>query len=189
VKEPTDRRQFFTRLVRGGAHAVQEAASALSVAEASPPRELPPAAVLVQPPAVAHTASVGELLTLADEEEGLRRRHGELLDLARPSVRITAAGEGDPVGAQLGGAAEPDGSQRTWRPLAQIQLADPALSALRLPSTGRLTVLMKTVREIALREPQCTEARVMLEPDTPGEPSSEGRDGPDGAPAGFARRL
>jgi hypothetical protein len=188
VSEPTDRRQFFTRLVRVGAQAVQEVAAAGSGNEAAPSGEPPPAPVLVQPRAVAHTASVGELLTLADDE-GLQRRHGALVDLARPSVRITPTGEGDAIGAQVEGGAEPDGSHQTWRPLAHIQLADPALSASRLPSTGRLIVLVKNVRETALRGRQCTEARVMFEPDTPDKPSFAARDGRDEAPAGFAGRL
>ena len=179
----SDRRRFFARLVddiprllrdvsevlQEGVEVLQEGVVGASADEASALAEPPPVPVLVQLPAVVHTASVDELLILVDEE-GLQHRHEALADLARSSIRISPAGEGDAVGARLGGPPEPDGSERTWRCLAQIDLADPVLAGSGLPSTGRLRIEVKTAREVVEIESECTEARVTFEPGTLEDP-------------------
>lgn len=132
------------------------AAAEQASAEAAPP---PP---LAQMAPVADPLTIAELLDLA-AEEGLADRREAVRALARPSTLLTPTFGTAPDRSRIGRRAETGRADGTLAAVADIDLADPALTGGALSAAGRLVVLIVVPRGAAI--PRCSRAQVRVEPE------------------------
>jgi Domain of unknown function (DUF1963) len=169
--EPTNRRGLLRALVRSAGQAFGEFSDAVNAGQAAAERTLPPepdtpAPVLTQMVPVSQTLTMAELDDLV-AEEGLARRRDALRDLARPATRLTSTLGSGPNRSWIGRPIGMAPSDRV-APVAEIDLADPALADGPLAGSGRLRVTI----ELAPDAPPaaCRRAQLSVEPDPASSP-------------------
>jgi hypothetical protein len=176
VPEPTNRRGFLRALVQSAGETIGEFTSAVNDEQRPPPKapnrpppDEPTPEVLTQAPPATRTLTMAELDDLV-AEEGLAARRDALRALVRPATRLTPTLGAGPERSWLGRPA--DAPREGVVPIAEIDLADPALADGPLAGAGRLrvhvivpaggTVLPCTAAQIRVqREPGDAHARSM----------------------------
>jgi uncharacterized protein YwqG len=163
VEAGRNRAGFFRDVLRAAAEVVQEFGSAMRSPNEPEPS---PEEWVVQRPVQARrarrAASLDDLSRLCGEV-GLRKRVDDVLALARPSLRLTLAGEAHDRlgGSRLGGAPDvpPGFSWPTWEGedlvfLGQVSLEDVAVDPSGLlPPQGLLLFFYDTIRQPSGLEP------------------------------------
>jgi uncharacterized protein YwqG len=166
VAKASDRRRFFTELLRSSAQVASEASSALrtggELVQAREPDFWLGSLARAEP--VRHQVSLQEFLALCEEIGLSEDRAAMAQELIRPSVRLTRAGPGaaGPGASRLGGAPDlPPGFEwPRWRDrelafLGQLDLAAVAgcLPEAGLPVGGLLLVFYDAARKPSGLEP------------------------------------
>jgi len=153
----------FTDAVNAGQEAAERAAPK--------PEPVAPPEPLTQVLPVTRTLAEAELLDLADEE-GLGRRREALRELVRPTTRLTPTVAVGSHRSWIGRPLEAAPADGTAAPVAEIDLADPALAGGVLAAAGRLVV--QTAAPHGAPLPGCSRAQLRVEPEA-GEERLTGR--------------
>jgi uncharacterized protein DUF1963 len=169
--EPTNRRGLLKALVRSAGQALGEFTDAVNAGQEAAERAAPPPEPPAPPPELSQMVAVSRTLTMAElddliAEEGLAERRDALRDLVRPATRLTST-----LGAGPNRIGRPIDSPPVdgVAPVAEIDLADPALADGPLARAGRLRVAIEVPPDAP--PAPCGRARVSIEPepsDAPG---------------------
>jgi Domain of unknown function (DUF1963) len=171
--EPTNRRGLLKALVRSAGQAFGEFTDAVNAGQEAAERAAPPPEPAAPPPELSQMVAVTRTLTMAElddltAEEGLAERRDALRDLVRPATRLTSTLGAGPNRSWIGrpiDAAPVDGVA----PVAEIDLADPALADGPLAGAGRLRLAVEVPPDAPLARCSRAQASVVPEPaDAPG---------------------
>src|SRR3954470_15148849 len=142
--EPTNRRGLLRALVQSAGQVFGDFTDAVNAGQDAAERAMPAPEPPAPPPELTQMAAVPRTLRMAEfdalvAEAGLEDRRDALRALVRPATRLTStlgAGPnrswirppGDPPVAQAAKPADPAAAEATLAPVAEIDLADPALA-------------------------------------------------------------
>jgi hypothetical protein len=174
VPEPTNRRGLLRALMKSAGQALGEYTDAVNAGTApfekaaAEQAAAEAAAAAAPPPPLTQMAHVERTLTVAElddliAEEGLAQRRDALRALARPATRLTPSFGSSPNRSWIGRPADAQPADGTVAPVADIDLADPALAGGPLSGAGRLVVLIAVPEQAPI--PRCSRAQVRVEPD------------------------
>jgi hypothetical protein len=178
VPEPTNRRGLLRALMKSAGEALGEYTDAVNAGTApfekaaAEQAAAEAAAAAAPPPPLTQMAHVARTLTAAElddmvAEERLEHRRDALRGLARPATRLTPSLGSSPQRSWIGRPEDAAPADGTATPVADIDLADPALAGGSLSGTGRLVVLIAAPRQGPA--PPCSRAQVRVELDPDAE--------------------
>jgi Domain of unknown function (DUF1963) len=173
--EPTNRRGLLRALVQSAGQVFGDFTDAVNAGQDAAERAMPAPEPPAPPPELTQMAPVPRTLTMAEfdalvAEAGLEERREALRALVRPATRLTPTLGAGPNRSWIGPPAGPPVAQAvpdtavteaTPAPVAEIDLADPALADGPLAGTGRLRVLIDTAAPAGPLEP-CRRAELSV---------------------------